>query len=61
MWWPARWAETASPLVRAALLIAILSVVLLPIIYLLALSLKTPDQVLEGIVSPDQADAEKLD
>ncbi|MEY2606151.1 MAG: multiple sugar transport system permease protein [Verrucomicrobiota bacterium] len=51
-WWQAHWAEAASPLVRAALLIAILSVVLLPIVYLLALSLKTPDQVLEGLFLP---------
>ena len=51
-WWQIRWAETVSPLVRAALMIVILSVVLLPIIYLLALSLKTPDQVLEGLFLP---------
>src|SRR4030081_2752350 len=51
-WWQIRWAETVSPFVRAALLIVILSVVLLPIIYLLALSLKTPDQVLEGLFLP---------
>lgn len=49
-WWTARW--SVWPLIRAALLIVVLSVVLLPIVYLLALSLKTPDQVLEGLFFP---------
>jgi multiple sugar transport system permease protein len=48
--WTARW--SVWPLIRAALLIVVLSVVLLPIVYLLALSLKTPDQVLEGLFFP---------
>jgi multiple sugar transport system permease protein len=44
--------ETILPFVRAALLITILSVALLPIVYLSALSFKTPDQVLEGLFLP---------
>jgi ABC-type glycerol-3-phosphate transport system permease component len=59
-WWQAVRRETILPFVRAALLITILSVALLPIVYLLALSFKTPDQVLR-IVSSDQTDFEKLD
>jgi ABC-type glycerol-3-phosphate transport system permease component len=51
-WWQAVRRETILPFVRAALLITILSVALLPIVYLLALSFKTPDQVLEGLFLP---------